>query len=74
MDIKPGPMELDMGVYWSEQVWDGDPDGDITLEYEGYRWPVKKAVVCGQFPRLKMELARVELVSPSPFPISLLRH
>jgi hypothetical protein len=70
MDLKPDPMELDMGVYWSEQVWDGDPNGDMTLEYEGDRWPVKRAVVCAQFPRINLELSRSESVSPSPFPVA----
>ena len=39
-------MEADMPILWNGQAWDGDPVGDMALDYEGYTWWVKKDIIC----------------------------
>lgn len=39
-------MGSDMPIFWNGQVWDGDPAGDMALDYEGYKWKVKQDIVC----------------------------
>lgn len=47
MEAGSSLMELDMPILWTDRVWAGDPDGDMILDYQGYRFKVKKDVVCG---------------------------
>lgn len=35
-----------MPILWTDRVWNGDPDGDMDLDYEGYTFKVKKDIVC----------------------------
>jgi hypothetical protein len=57
---------VDRPILWTNKAWSGDPDGDITLEFEGYTWLVKKDVVAAQFPWIKAAITRAKPVSPLP--------
>lgn len=41
--------ESDTTMSWADNVWMGDPDGDMTLEFEGRSWRVKEYVISTHF-------------------------
>jgi hypothetical protein len=53
----------DHPIFWTNEVWNGDPDGDITLEFDGYTWTIKKDIVAAQFPWIKTVIAETKPVS-----------
>jgi hypothetical protein len=50
-------------IFWSNDVWAGDPDGDITLSFEDEMWRVKKDIIIAHFPWLTAAMAKAEPVS-----------
>lgn len=52
-------------IFWSNDVWAGDPDGDITLSFEDEMWRVKKDIIITHFPWIMAAIARAEPVSRS---------
>ncbi|KAK4128963.1 hypothetical protein N657DRAFT_48269 [Parathielavia appendiculata] len=47
----------DKPISWTNEAWNGDPSGEVTLEFEGYTWAVKRDVVVAQFPWIKAAMA-----------------
>lgn len=52
-------------IYWTDVAWDGELHGDMTLEFEGYVWKVRKDVVTANFPWIQAELERRKEVRTS---------
>jgi hypothetical protein len=46
MEARRTRRESDMPMLWTDRVWNGDPDGDMLLDYEGCMFKVKKDIVC----------------------------
>ncbi|KAK4157873.1 hypothetical protein C8A00DRAFT_11339 [Chaetomidium leptoderma] len=63
MVLKTPSPELDRPILWTNRLWNGDPNGDITLEFEGYTWKVKKDIVSAKLPWIKAALIKTEPVS-----------
>ncbi|KAH6650309.1 hypothetical protein F5144DRAFT_625370 [Chaetomium tenue] len=51
-------------IFWSTDVWAGDPDGDMTLSFEDESWRVKKDIVTTHFPWIIPAMARAEPGDP----------
>ncbi|KAK3300802.1 uncharacterized protein B0H64DRAFT_428781 [Chaetomium fimeti] len=47
-------------IFWSDDIWTGDPDGDTTLSFEDETWRVKKDIVIAHFPWIMAAIARAE--------------
>ncbi|KAL2134117.1 hypothetical protein VTI74DRAFT_940 [Chaetomium olivicolor] len=54
-------------IYWSDTVWNGDPDGDMTLEYEGHTWLVKGDIASAHFPHLLLRCRTTTPILPAVF-------
>lgn len=50
-------------ILWSNEVWEGDPGGDVTVDFRGRSWKVRKDIVSNQFPWIKDAIARTKPVS-----------
>ncbi|KAH6619497.1 hypothetical protein B0J18DRAFT_458493 [Chaetomium sp. MPI-SDFR-AT-0129] len=47
-------------ILWTDEVWKGDPNGDLTLEFEGYSWKVREEVVTAHFSWMEAAIANTE--------------
>ncbi|KAH6854183.1 hypothetical protein B0I37DRAFT_421533 [Chaetomium sp. MPI-CAGE-AT-0009] len=51
-------------IFWTDNVWTGDPDGDTTLSFEDETWRVKKDIVIAHFPWIMAAIAIAEPGDP----------
>lgn len=56
----------DTATCWADHMWMGDPDGDITLEFEGWAWKVKADILGAHFPWMNSAF-------PNSVPVSIVR-
>ncbi|KAK4144923.1 uncharacterized protein C8A04DRAFT_36276 [Dichotomopilus funicola] len=47
-------------ILWTDEAWKGDPNGDLTLEFEGYSWKVREEVVTAHFSWMEAAIANTE--------------
>lgn len=62
MSSSPNPVDQ-QPILWTDTVWKGDPDGDLTLEFEGHSWNVKEDMVTAHFSWMESSIANTEPVS-----------
>lgn len=63
MAIDARMAEEEVSVVWTSEVWEGDPDGDIALHFDGRSWMVKQDIITAYFSRIRDSTAGTKPVS-----------